>query len=418
MMTSMSPSSDGPWDWRLGEILSGKWRLDAVLGRGGMATVYAATHRNRSRVAIKVLHSCRESDLVERFTKEGYLGNLVDHRGVVRTLDDGVTRDGAPFLVMELLEGETLEQRITRAGSFGVAQAVAILCEVLEVLAAAHRAGVVHRDVKPENVFLLRGGGVKILDFGIARERVFTRPNDPRQTVVGVVMGSPGYMSPEQALGLTDEIDARTDVWSVAATLFAALTARELRPGRTPEEKLCAAICCLPPVQTIAPEIPPALAAVLDRALAFDKGNRFPSAEAFCVALRACQAVDTALRDPSFVRPPVASRAAPARHGATSLPWIALAASSALFVVMSLLTLARHASGAPASFLPPVPTAPQVVTAQDEARSPVVVLGAGASTTPLAAMPETSPTTRPLPAPQKARPRSTSSFDPLSVGRF
>lgn len=146
---------------RVGTVIQGKWQIDARIGSGGMATVYAATHRNGNRAAIKMLHTqlSREQTVRNRFLREGYVANAVGHPGVVQVIDDGVTEDGAVFLVLELLEGETIEARRLRlGGKLPIEEALSIADEALDALAAAHEKGIVHRDVKPENVFLTMNG--------------------------------------------------------------------------------------------------------------------------------------------------------------------------------------------------------------------------------------------------------------------
>src|SRR5947208_3170755 len=149
---------------RLGTVLNGKWRLDAVLGIGGMATVYAATHRNQKRVAIKMLHPevSIDEQVKVRFTREGYVANTVGHPGAVSVLDDDVTEDGAAFLVMELLEGETLDHRREKAGRLAPADVLDIADQLLDVLAAAHAKGILHRDLKPENLLLTHAVQLKV----------------------------------------------------------------------------------------------------------------------------------------------------------------------------------------------------------------------------------------------------------------
>src|SRR5689334_22273014 len=173
-MSELPGSLVGWCETRVGNTLRDKWRLDRLIDVGGMAAVYAATHRNGNRVAIKVLHA--EAGLVpgvrERFLKEGYVANRVGHAGAVRVLDDDVCEEGAVFLVMELLEGETLHARVARGG--GRLPADDVLCimdRVLDVLVAAHAVDVLHRDIKPPNIFITLAGEVKLLDFGIARLR-------------------------------------------------------------------------------------------------------------------------------------------------------------------------------------------------------------------------------------------------------
>ncbi|MCA9634343.1 MAG: serine/threonine protein kinase, partial [Myxococcales bacterium] len=152
---------------RVNTTLKGKWTLDGVLGVGGMATVYAATHRNQSRVAIKMLHPevALDAEVTARFLREGYVANTVDHPGTVQVFDDDVTEDGAAFLVMELLEGETLESRWERKGhQLPVSEVLPVVDQLLDVLASAHAKGVIHRDLKPENLFLTKDGRLKVLD--------------------------------------------------------------------------------------------------------------------------------------------------------------------------------------------------------------------------------------------------------------
>jgi serine/threonine protein kinase len=273
-------------DARVGTTISGKWRLDRVLGLGACGVVYAATHQNGSRMAIKVLRSsaAQDPDFVARFIKEGHIGNLVGHPGAVRTLDDGLTSDGLPYLVMDLLDGETLEARIARVGAIQASEALRIADELLDVLAMAHAHGVVHRDIKPANVFLTSSGPVKLLDFGIAHERVLGATGG---TICGLILGTPAFMPPEQALGRWDCVDTRSDLWAVGATLFTALVGRPLREGQTPQHELVVATQPLGSVCSRAPALPWAIGSVLDRALAFQRDARFGTALEMQQAVRA-----------------------------------------------------------------------------------------------------------------------------------
>jgi hypothetical protein len=210
---------------RVGQILKANWRLESVLGIGGMATVYAATHRNRSRVAIKMLHPevALSQDVTTRFLREGYVGNAVTHPGTVRVLDDDVTEDGAPFLVMELLEGESLGARLDREGRLPPFEVAQLGYQLLDVLSAAHAAHIVHRDLKPDNVMLVaKDGGsdfVKVLDFGIAKVTIAEPgPSEQALTRLNTVMGTPEYMSPEQARG--EPVDHRADLYTVGVILY------------------------------------------------------------------------------------------------------------------------------------------------------------------------------------------------------
>ena len=193
--------------------LNGKWTLNRLIGQGGMASVYLATHRNGKNVAIKILHMAYSFDagIRERFVREGYAANQVNHPGVVTVDDDDVTPEGAAFLVMELLDGCALDEYVERrGGTVPASEVVRISRAVLDVMVAAHEKGIVHRDLKPENVFLTADGGVKILDFGIARVR--ERTNESSATKTGSLLGTPSFMPPEQARGEWAEVDARADV--------------------------------------------------------------------------------------------------------------------------------------------------------------------------------------------------------------
>jgi serine/threonine protein kinase len=275
---------------RLGMVLQDKWTLDAVLGVGGMAAVYAATHRNGKRVAVKVLHAdmSHEGDVKQRFLQEGYAANTIQHEGAVSVMDDDVAPDGSAFIVMELLEGETVEGRWMRSGQrLPVREVLAVVEQLLDVLAAAHAKNVVHRDVKPENLFITKVGQLKVLDFGIAK--VFeAQQGRATSTRVGVVMGTPAFMAPEQARARWDEVDGRTDLWAVGATMFTLLSGRHVHEGVTGNEQLILSATTLAPsLGSVAPEVPPALVAIVDRALAFERGQRWPDAASMQQAVRA-----------------------------------------------------------------------------------------------------------------------------------
>ncbi len=253
-----------------------------------MAAVYEATHRNGNRVAIKLLHpelSC-DGDVRDRFLREGYAANKVDHAGAVTVLDDDETDDGAVFLVMELLDGEPLATRLERKGSLDPSEVLFIGDQILDVLASAHARGVIHRDLKPANLFLTRDRGVKVLDFGLARVRESTFQGD--RTRDGIVIGTVSYMAPEQAQGKNDRIDARSDLWAVGAVMFTALTGRIVHEGGSTVERLMAAMKNpAPSLASVAPHLPDALVAYIDRCLAFEKDDRFPGARAMQSAGRA-----------------------------------------------------------------------------------------------------------------------------------
>ncbi len=275
---------------RVGRVLKDKWHLDKLLGLGGMAAVYEATHRNRSRVAVKMLHPSLSLDreVRQRFLREGYVANSVEHEGVARVLDDDVDDDGTAFLVLDLLEGETLDARWARAGGrLPIEEVVPLMASILDVLAAAHGKGIVHRDVKPENIFLTTRGEVKLLDFGIARLRETSASEQAALTRSGATMGTPVFMAPEQARGRWEQVDERTDVWALGAMMFTLLSGHWVHEAETWNETLI--LAAIRPARALAevlPEAPPALCAVVDRALAFEKGDRWASAQAMRGALQ------------------------------------------------------------------------------------------------------------------------------------
>jgi serine/threonine protein kinase len=268
---------------RIGVVLCGKYHIDSVLGVGGMAVVFAATHRNQKRVAIKMLHSelSINEQLKTRFLREGYAANTVDHPGAVAVLDDDTAEDGAAFLVMERLEGEEVDRLWEHWGRHLPPEIVlALAWQLLDVLAAAHAKSIIHRDIKPSNLYITRDGTLKVLDFGIARVRDAANAG-PSATSTGMMLGTPAYMAPEQALGKSKEMDGTTDVWSVGATLFALLSGEFVHVGESVTE-LVILVATQPArsLATIAPHIDPRIVAIVDRALAFNKADRWPSAVA------------------------------------------------------------------------------------------------------------------------------------------
>jgi serine/threonine protein kinase len=251
-----------------------------------MAVVYAATHRNKKRFAVKMLHpelSIRD-DIRTRFLREGYVANSVEHPGAVAVLDDDVAEDGAAFLVMELLDGIGVEQLCEEHGNRLPARVVlALSYQLLDVLAAAHARSIVHRDIKPANVFLTREGKLKVLDFGIARLRDATSNH---ATNTGMLLGTPAFMAPEQALGQSSLIDGLTDVWAVGATMFSLLSGGIVHLGENPQQLMVQA--ATQPARSLATAIQssPRVVALVDRALAFDKARRWTSAAEMRDAVR------------------------------------------------------------------------------------------------------------------------------------
>jgi serine/threonine-protein kinase len=272
---------------RIGKVLRKRWTLDELLGLGGMAAVYAATHRNGKRVAIKVLQpeAAAIADVRARFLREGYLANRVGHPGAVSILDDDIDEDGTVFLVMELLEGESLDTRWHHHGKLPYKEVLLIADQVLAVLQAAHAKGIIHRDLKPGNIFVERSGGVKVLDFGIARlERMDLRPGD---TGYGTALGTPGFMPPEQARGRWDQIDSRSDLFALGATMYALLSNRHVHEADTANEQFVLAMTAQAnSLESVAAEVPEQVRAIVDRALRYERDERWSHATAMREAIQ------------------------------------------------------------------------------------------------------------------------------------
>src|SRR6185312_12937049 len=212
------------------------------------------------------------------------VSNKVAHAACVKVLDDDVTDEDEPFLVMELLEGETVRDTWKRFGRVMPVPQVLRICDVvLDCLVACHAMGVIHRDLKPANIFLTRDGQVKVLDFGVAQMRSATA----ERTAAGTALGTPAYMSPEQAMGLVDQLDGRADVFSVGAMIHALVTGQRINNGRTEQEALVmAATMPAASVARIAPSLPIDVIALVDKALAWDRRNRFADAREMQAAVR------------------------------------------------------------------------------------------------------------------------------------
>jgi len=275
---------------RVGRILAGKFRLERVIGVGGMASVYAATHRNGARFAIKLLHPVlAHTSLRARFIREGYAANRVGHPAVVRVVDDDIDEvENTPFLVMDRVLGRSLadlvETRLLNAGEL-----LEIADQILDALVAAHANGIVHRDLKPENFLVDREGRVRILDFGIARIRDEVASETATRT--GTTMGTPGFMAPEQALGRQDAIGPQTDLFAVGATLFVLAAGRVPHDGENPQEILVRT--ATEPARSLAlfaPDLPLDVIALVDRALQQAPSARWSSAATMLMEVRGLRA--------------------------------------------------------------------------------------------------------------------------------
>jgi serine/threonine-protein kinase len=277
-------------DARIGTVLGGKYRIVRKLGEGGMGAVYAAVQEPLGRkVAVKVLLPvlARDATLVGRFQREAELAASLGHPNIVQVTDFGVD-DGSAFLVMDLLDGESLGGLLERDVTLAPSRVCFIAAQVLSALEAAHSRGVVHRDLKPDNIYLTSVSGVadlvKLLDFGIAR--LIEGDGDQKMTATGQVLGTPAYMSPEQARG--KPVDARSDLYALGVVMYEALSGHMPVNGSNYHELMFAIVGETPtPLAQLVPGLDPALVAVVERAMAKDPNARFASAAEMRAALDA-----------------------------------------------------------------------------------------------------------------------------------
>ncbi len=275
-----------------GTILDGTYRLTRLLGQGAMGTVYEGHHTGAGkRVAVKVMH--REllayPELAMRFRREAKVTSELTHPHIVSVFGFGATPAGQPYLVMELLDGEDLQTRLERVGALPLETVVQIVNQVASALAVTHAAGVVHRDLKTDNVFLVRApdGGVftKVVDFGLSK---VLKTSATKLTVARAVFGTPEFMAPEQAEGRQDAIDHRSDQWSLACLAWFAATACLPFTGPDVNAILNQVISAVPtPPGPGAPRLPTEVDKVLRRALSRHRSDRFPTIKAFARAFEA-----------------------------------------------------------------------------------------------------------------------------------
>ncbi len=269
-----------------GLVVAGTYELVALVGRGGMGAVWSARHKRLPgrQVAIKVLLDAHAPEAVERFRREAEVASRIGHPNIIEVLDFDVLPSGEPFLVLELLGGEDLGQRLAR-GPIELAEALVIARQIGSALTAAHRADVVHRDLKPANVFLCPtdSGGelglrVKVLDFGISKVR-----SAPALTQHDALVGTPQYMAPEQAAGRNHEIDARTDEFALAAIVYEMLTARPAFTGATLAEVVTKIV--IEPAPLLPDAVPAAVRDAVSRGMSKRREERFDDVPAFIGAL-------------------------------------------------------------------------------------------------------------------------------------
>ena len=303
--------------------LFGNYRIVRLIGEGGFGEVYLAENPLIDRrVAVKVLHAAlaQDAELVRRFLNEARAASAIRHPNIIDVLDAGGTADGAPYILMEFLEGVSLQKRLADVGRLAVPQVLDIASQAGSALAAAHAAGIVHRDLKPENLFLVPDTGaptgerVKVLDFGIAKMKHGSKTGGTVRTQSGLIMGSPAYMSPEQCKDSAD-VDLRSDIYSFATILYELLAGRTPYVAATGTELLVMHLTETPrPLRELAADVPAQVESAIMRALARAREDRFDGISAFLGALR-----ETAGRGTVDLSQPSSPAASPA-FGAGPLP--------------------------------------------------------------------------------------------------
>ena len=274
-LVEIDASNDDPY---IGATLAESYRIESVIAEGGMGRVYEALHlRLPGRaLAIKVLHHtfANDAEIVSRFCREAEIAGAIEHPNVVKIYDVDRTLEGTPFIVYERLVGEDLGQRLDRVGRMSVPETVHVLRQVCAVLAAVHARGVIHRDLKPTNLFLVgdpQRSTVKLIDFGIAK---LHDPSKASHTRTGTVMGTPAYMAPEQARG--DRVDTRADLYAIGAIAYRCVTGRSPYDSEDAAAALHGVLTAEPPrPRTLAPDLPVAFEMVLQKAMARDPADRY-----------------------------------------------------------------------------------------------------------------------------------------------
>jgi eukaryotic-like serine/threonine-protein kinase len=357
----------------VGTLLSGRYRLDAVVGTGGMSTVFRAFDNVlERRVAIKLMHReiAKDSDQLERFRREARAVAQLNHHHVVGVIDAGED-ENTPYIVFEFVEGETLKDRIRRNGRLAISESVAYAIEIARALGAAHDRGIVHRDVKPQNVLIDEEGTAKVTDFGIAR----TLDQDGL-TADGRVLGTTDYVSPEQALG--HPVTGQSDLYSLGIVLFEMLTGDVPFHG---ENQVAVAMRHvreeLPDLQLRRPEVSSALAAVVDRATDKDLARRYASAQELIADLEDALAIESARTGQATgeatavlrTLPPGSRRRLPLRLRVK--PVVALLTllviAAAVAAVLILAADKTHRGTGPSAQPPPAPGISEVLLARDSA---------------------------------------------------
>ena len=454
---------------REGDVLADKYRVERVLGTGGMGIVVAARHlRLEERVAIKFLHpdALINAEAVARFEREARAAAKIKSEHVARVSDVGTLDNGCPYMIMEYLEGEDLAQWVQQRGPLAIDQAVEFILQTCEAMAEAHGLGIVHRDLKPANLFCIRRAdgllSIKVLDFGISKVGGSGPGLDI--THADAVMGSPLYMSPEQMVSARS-VDARTDIWAMGVILYELISGSgPFRGENYPEVCMSIASQPTPLLRTTLPDTPASLDAVIAKCLQKDRKKRYSNVAELAVALapfapkRAKALVDrisrvvqaAGLSDSALALPPSSNPASVPSGPATIASWgqtgargrrhraglVGMAAAIGLGVgaiaatwvlqkstsetTMPSLDAAANAGSPMASALPsasPAPSEPATRASTSPATSSASSAGPDFAPAPPSSRPEPMRTSRPAPArpPSAAFPPRSPHSAPASV---
>jgi eukaryotic-like serine/threonine-protein kinase len=377
----------------VGDLVANTYKIEGLLGRGGMGSVFLASHQRLpgKRVAIKVLHAdIASADVIARFRHEAEIASRLGHPNIVTVIDFNTLEDGAPYLVLEYLQGQDLAARIEN-GALPLAEALSIIRQVASALAVAHRSGVVHRDLKPQNIFLAASeiDGhtatiAKVLDFGISK----MRGSSTVKTQDNAMLGTPQYMSPEQATGRQNDIDGRTDQFALGAILYEMLVGRPAFLGSSIPEVVFKVVYEEPAsLEAAVPATPPFVVAAIAKAMRKSIDERFASVDDFVVALTGI--------------------ALPSSSGSKSLPVAQRSQQNSVPSGMdATMASGDHgaASGTPASIATPVAT--PMISSQADKRS-MELLQTGAAEVQVLPLPQPvqpTPALQSLP-PSVAKPR-------------